>query len=140
MSSSPAPGPGKPVAKKGDSVLGVDTHIVMMPSPAGPVPTPMMMPFSGKLADSLSPDVKVDNQPIALVGSVANNDPSHVPAGGPFQSPPANKATVQTGSASVFVNNKKVALLGSTAKTCNDPADAPNGTVLATTTTVLIGG
>jgi len=41
------PLPGKPAAKQGDLVVGIDTHIVMVPSPAGPVPTATPMPFSG---------------------------------------------------------------------------------------------
>jgi uncharacterized Zn-binding protein involved in type VI secretion len=92
------------------------------------------------LTDALSADVKVENQPLGLVGSVAENLPPHLPGGGPFQSPPANKATVKSGASSVFANNKKVAVLGSPATTCNDPADAPNGTVMATAATVLVGG
>jgi len=38
---------GNPAAKEGDKVVGVDTHIVMIPSPAGPIPTPTPMPFNG---------------------------------------------------------------------------------------------
>ena len=71
MADALKPGAGKPAAKKGDQVVGLDTHILMVPSPAGPVPTPTPMPFSGQLSDSLSPDVKVENQPLAVVGSVA---------------------------------------------------------------------
>lgn len=134
------PAPGKPAARKGDAVVGLDIHVLMIPSPAGPIPTPTPLPFTGVLADALSADVKVENKPVALVGSVANNTPAHVPAGGPFQKPPANKATIKTGSGSVFANNKKVAVLGSIAETCADPMDGPNGSVIGTATTVLVGG
>lgn len=130
--------PGKPAAKRGDRVVGVDTHVVMIPSPGGPVPTPMPLPFAGTLDGALSDDVKIANEPAAVQGSTASNTP-HVPAGGPFQKPPADKGTVQTGSATVFVNNKPLAQMGATALTCNDPTDAPNGTVIATTTKVLVG-
>jgi uncharacterized Zn-binding protein involved in type VI secretion len=129
---------GKPAAKQGDRVVGVDTHIVMMPSPGGPIPTPVPLPFNGTLDGSLSSNVKIENKPAAIKGSTANNVP-HVPAGGPFQKPPADKGTVQTGSATVLVNNKPLAQMGATVMTCNDPADAPNGTVIATTTKVLVG-
>ncbi len=131
--------PGKPAAKKNDQVVGIDTHIVMIPSPAGPMPTPMPMPFMGMLSDSLSADVKIQNQPAATVGSVASNTPQHVPPGGPFQNPPSNKATIKMGSGTVLINNKAAATLGSTANTCNDPADAPNGSVIAVST-VMVGG
>src|SRR4051812_35981102 len=32
-------------AKFGDPVLGLDIHMVMVPTPAGPVPTPLPHPF-----------------------------------------------------------------------------------------------
>jgi uncharacterized Zn-binding protein involved in type VI secretion len=133
------PRPGKPAAKAGDQVVGIDTHIILVPSPGGPVPTPMPLPFVGVLTDALSADVFAENAPLAVQGSVATNLPPHVPPGGPFQSPPKNRATVQTGSSSVFANNKPVATLGSTAMTCNDPVDAPNGSVIGTAATLSIG-
>jgi uncharacterized Zn-binding protein involved in type VI secretion len=71
-------------------------------------------------------------------GSTATNTPSHLPQGGPFQMPPSNRATVQTGSSSVRIEGKPAARQGDTATTCNDPADAPVGTVLAAGT-VRIG-
>ena len=40
--------PALPAAKQGDRVQAMDTHIVMVPSPGGPVPTPTPgHPFSG---------------------------------------------------------------------------------------------
>jgi uncharacterized Zn-binding protein involved in type VI secretion len=128
----------KPAAKQGDQVVGVDTHILMIPSPGGPVPTPTPMPYSGKLVSDLSTDVLVENMGAAVVGSVAMNNPPHVPAGGPFQKPPSNQAKIQMGSATVLINDKKAARMGDTAMTCNDPADAPQGTVIASGT-VLVG-
>ncbi|MDD9947852.1 MAG: hypothetical protein OXU20_42830, partial [Myxococcales bacterium] len=38
-------------AKHLDLVVGVDTHIVMVPTPAGPVPTPLPQPFVGMVFD-----------------------------------------------------------------------------------------
>jgi uncharacterized Zn-binding protein involved in type VI secretion len=128
----------KPAAKQGDQVVGVDTHILMIPSPGGPVPTPTPMPYSGKLVSDLSTDVLVEDMGAAVVGSVAMNSPPHVPAGGPFQKPPSNQAKIQMGSATVLINDKKAARMGDTAMTCNDPADAPQGTVIASGT-VLVG-
>jgi len=122
---------GQPAAKKGDQVVGIDTHIIMVPSPGGPVPTPTPLPFSGALDGNLSSDVVIENKPAAIKGSTATNSPAHVPAGGSFQKPPANKGTVQTGSGKVFINNKPAALNMSTVATCNDPADAPNGSIIS---------
>jgi uncharacterized Zn-binding protein involved in type VI secretion len=91
------------------------------------------------LDGKLSSDVKIEGKPAAVQGSTATNTPSHVPQGGPFQKPPANKATVQLGSTTVLINGKPAARNGDIALTCNDPADAPVGTVVAAGT-VLIGG
>jgi uncharacterized Zn-binding protein involved in type VI secretion len=129
---------GQPAAKRGDKIVGTDTHILMVPSPGGPVPTPTPMPFSGTLDGALSGDVVVENHPAAVKGSTASNTPAHVPTAGPFQKQPSNKATVNAGSATVLINNKPAARNGNTALTCNDPGDAPNGTVIASGS-VLVG-
>jgi len=128
-----------PAAKEGDKVLGLDTHIINIPSPGGPVPTPMPMPFSGTLNGNLCSTVLIENKPAATKGSTADNLPAHIPTGGPFQKNPSNKATVKMGSGKVLFQHKEAARLGDPADTCNDPADAPNGTVIGTGT-VLIGG
>jgi uncharacterized Zn-binding protein involved in type VI secretion len=130
---------GQPAAKQGDRVVATDTHIVMIPSPGGPVPTPLPHPFVGQLDGSLSGDVNIEGKPAAVQGSTATNTPSHVPQGGPFQKPPSNKGTIQIGSGTVLINGKPAARNGDKAMTCNDPADLPAGTVVAAGT-VLIGG
>jgi uncharacterized Zn-binding protein involved in type VI secretion len=130
---------GQPAAKQGDQVLATDIHIQMVPSPGGPVPTPLPSPFVGSLDASLSGTVKIAGMAAATVGSEATNTPAHIPTAGPFQKPPSNKATVQQGSSTVSINGKAAARMGDPALTCNDPADTPGGTVLASGT-VFIGG
>lgn len=130
---------GQPAAKRGDQITGVDTHIVMIPSPGGPVPTPLPHPFSGVLDSSLSSDVKIMGMAAATVGSTATNTPPHIPQGGPFQAPPSNRGQIIMGSATVLMNGKQAARNGDAANTCNDPADMPVGTVIAAGT-VMIGG
>jgi len=130
---------GQPAAKQGDQVVATDIHIVMIPSPGGPIPTPLPNPFTGMLDGGLSSNVNVQGMPAAVQGSTATNTPSHIPAGGPFQAPPSNKATVQMGSATVMINGKPAARNGDIALTCNDPADLPAGTIIAAGT-VMIGG
>jgi uncharacterized Zn-binding protein involved in type VI secretion len=131
---------GQPAAKQGDQIMATDTHIVMVPSPGGPVPTPLPHPFAGLINGGLSNDVKIMGQPAAVVGSTADNNPPHLPMspGTAFQKPPTNKATVQIGSQTVMINGKPAARNGDTALTCNDPADLPAGTVMAVGT-VMIG-
>jgi len=132
---------GLPAAKQGDQIVAVDIHIVMVPSPGGPVPTPLPHPFSGIIGGALSSDVNIMGLPAATVDSTADNTPPHIPTppGTAFQSPPANKATIKLGSQTVLINGKSAARNGDVADTCNDPADTPVGTVVAVGT-VFIGG
>ena len=130
-----------PAAKQGDQVVAVDIHIVMVPSPGGPVPTPLPHPFSGIIDGSLSADVKIMGMPAATMGSTANNQPPHIPTppGTAFQIPPTNQATILRGSTTVFINGKPAARAGDPAQTCADPAPNPGGSVIAVGT-VNIGG
>jgi uncharacterized Zn-binding protein involved in type VI secretion len=133
---------GQPAAKQGDMVMGVDTHIVMVPAPPGaPVPTPLPHPFSGKLDGGLSSDVTIDGKAAATVDSTATNSPAHIPTspGTSFQNPPADKGTVKMGSQTVTINGKAAARLGDTVETCNDPSNAPVGQILVPVSTVTIG-
>lgn len=132
---------GLPAAKQGDQIVATDTHIVMVPSPDGaPKPVPLPHPFAGIINGNLSSNVKIMGRPAATVGSTATNMPPHVPTppGTSFQTPPANKGTIQMGSFTVKINGKAAARAGDTALTCNDPADAPVGKVVAAGN-VLIG-
>jgi len=129
---------GKPAAKQGDKIIATDIHILMVPTPGGPVPTPTPMPFQGTLMSGLSTDVFIEGKPAATVNSVAINQPVHIPAAGPFQKPPTNQGKIMVGSTGVFINGKPAARQGDMAMTCNDPADMPIGQVMAVGT-VLIG-
>jgi uncharacterized Zn-binding protein involved in type VI secretion len=127
---------GQPAAKQGDQAVGVDTHVVMVPSPPGsPVPTPLPHPFAGILDTDLSADVKIEGRAAAMVNSVATNTPPHVPTppGVSFQSPPDNKGPVSSGSTTVFINGRGAARSGDPVASCGG-----SSTVIAAST-VLIG-
>jgi uncharacterized Zn-binding protein involved in type VI secretion len=126
-------------AKLGDVVQAMDTHIVMVSTPGGPVPTPMQLPFAGKISGDCSTDVTIEGAAAAVAGSTASNLPRHVPPGNPFQSEPTNKGEVVAGSATVLINGKPAARAGDPVNTCNDPVPAPNGRIQAVST-VKIGG
>ena len=132
---------GQPAATQTHPVIAVDTHIVLVPSPGGPVPTPLPHPFSGQLDGGLISTVKLAGNPAAVVGSTATNSPSHIPTppGTSFQKPPADKGTVQMGSTTVMLGGKGAARLGDTVQTCNDHADAPVGTIVQGAPTVMAG-
>jgi len=133
--------PAQPAAKQGDMVQAVDTHIVMVPSPGGPVPTPTPgHPFNGIINGGLSTNVLIGGLPAATVNSTAVNQPPHLPIGGPsFQIPPSNQATITMGSMTVLINGKGAARNGDPAQTCDDLVPLPHGQVIASGT-VLIGG
>ncbi|HEX9619301.1 MAG TPA: PAAR domain-containing protein [Polyangiaceae bacterium] len=124
---------GQPAAKGNDQIIATDTHIVMVPAGPSLVPTPLPHPFAGILNGGLIASVKIGGQTAAVVGSTADNTPAHVPTppGTSFQKPPANKASVQLGSATVRIGGKAAARNGDVALTCNDPVDAPVGQVVA---------
>jgi hypothetical protein len=129
-----------PAARQNDPVTGTDTHIVLMPSPGGPVPTPTPLPFAGQLMSGLSRDVQVNGLPVATVHSGAQNLPPHVPTpGGTFSTPPANSGEVLAGSVTVLVNGNGVARLGDPVQTCNDPVPAPTSTITGGSPDVLVG-
>jgi len=130
---------GQPAAKQGDQITALDTHIVMVPSPSGTIPTPGEHPFTGTINANLSNNVKIMGMSAATLGSTADNIPPHlpIPPTGPFQKPPTNKGQIITGSATVMINNKAAARNGDTAMTCNDPVDLPNGTVVAVGTVMV---
>ena len=131
---------GQPAAKADDTIVAVGTHIVLVPAPTGSVPTPLPHAFSGTINGSLSGDVNIMGKKAATVDSTADNSPAHnpTPPGTSFQTPPANKGTIKTGSATVKINGKAAARNGDTAETCNDPNDLTVGTVVAAGT-VSIG-
>ena len=123
------------------SVTPGDVHIIMIPSPGGPVPTPIPHPCTSIIKDKVAEKVKVMGQPGAVKGSISQHTPPHIPMGpGPFQKPPANKGEIVTASSNVFYEGKEAAMLGDTGKMCADPSDAPVGKVIGTAATVLVGG
>lgn len=133
---------GMPAAKMGDQVRGIDVHIVLVPTPAGPVRTPTPLPFNGLITSGCATNVMISGRQAAVVGSIAVNVPPHVPkpSSGSFQTPPTNQGTVLKGSATVLIGGKPAARHGDIVMTCNDPAPAPTGTIVVPSGTVLIGG
>ena len=130
---------GQPAARQNDPVVATDTHILMVPSPGGPVPTPTPLPFNGQLVGNLSPDVMINGLPAAVQGSIAQNMPPHVaPPPATFSKPPTNQGRVLIGSQTVLVNNKPLARMNDQVMTCNDPVDAPTSAITAGSRDVLV--
>ncbi|MFE3760593.1 PAAR domain-containing protein [Streptomyces sp. NPDC059104] len=131
----------RPAARLGDRATGMDRHIVLVPTPAGPTPTLLPFPFSGTLTGGCCATVLIGGRPAAVVGSKAVNLPPHLPPtppGGAFLRPPDNTGTVTSGSALVLIGGKPAARSGDTVTTCSDPVPGPNAR-LTSFCTVLIG-
>ncbi len=127
---------GKAAAKQGDLVQAQDKHWIQPPSTSPPVLTPH--PFTGIVDGGVSSTVLVMGMPGATVNSTATNTPPHVPIGGTFVSPPANRATVVAGSSTVLINGRPAARDGDRAVTCDESGAGPVGQVKAKGT-VLVG-
>jgi uncharacterized Zn-binding protein involved in type VI secretion len=122
---------GQPAAKQGDTILGLDTHEVLLPTPPG---GSAFLPhiFFGVIDDGLSDNVRINGKPAAVVGSTATNTP-HIPTppGIAFVNTPKNSATIVEGSGSVSINKKAAARATDEATTCNDPSDERKGMIVA---------
>jgi len=128
-----------PAAKEGDKIVSpADIHMVQIPTPSGPVTVPLPHPFSGKLTQKLSKNVKIMGKAAAMRGSGGENNPKHIAMGIKFVKEPSNKGTVFLGSFTVKINGRMAARSGDLVLTCNDPTDLPVGKVIASGT-VKIG-
>ena len=126
-------------SRKADPVCASNIHIAMIPTPAGEVPTPLPHPFNGKISTGVSTNVKINGKPAAMMGCEVQNSVSHIAMGPRFQKNPTNKGKIILGSPTVLINGKMAARQGDMVMTCNDPMDAPMGTITAGSTTVIIG-
>ena len=134
-----------------DPVMGLDTHLVAVPSPAGPIPTPVPMPFVGMVFDPAGlmvgaaigmatgggPGlVLVNGVPATNVGTGVTNKLTlpHLPVPGvAFIPPPApgNDAELMFGSLNVSLGGSYGVRLGDMAISCGDPVRLPTSVVLA---------
>ena len=131
--------PGLPAARKNDQVVGVDIHIIMIPTPGGEVPTPWPHPFAGKITNGCSTNVKIEGQPAATKDCEVKNDMNHIPMGPRFQKNPDNKGKIMLGSFTVKINGKPAARVGDMVQTCNDPAPLPTSAIVKGASKVMIG-
>ena len=151
-------------AKHLDPLVGIDTHITLVPTPAGPVPTPLPQPYVGMIFDVmdyvpvLGTKVFINGLPRAQAGTAGQAMPPHLPLAGPFAKPPTNESEVFMGSSTVLVEGEPQSYFGLPALSCQDigmPApprvkrkSTPKSLLLPTTTVlsipmgipVLIGG
>lgn len=113
-------------AKHFDPLVGVDTHIILIPSPAGPIPTPLPHPYIGMVLDpfdyvpKLGATVYVNGLPRGQAGTNGQALPPHIPMGGPFAKPPTNESEIFMGSATVLFDGEPQSFLGMPVLSCQD--------------------
>lgn len=126
---------GKQMAAQDDRVMGMDVHIMVVPSGPSTTTAPLPHPFIGKLNDGLSDDVSIGDKKAAVRGSKAkHDDPTHMQLPGTikFQNNPKKEGEVTGGtSPSVKIDGKEAAVIGSLVSTCNDIGARNNSTVIA---------
>jgi uncharacterized Zn-binding protein involved in type VI secretion len=132
-----------PAAVMGDKAVGICTHIVAVPSPGGPVPTPLPHPYSGTIMSGCEMKVLIGNKPAAVLGCGLQHLPPHIPTppGTAFAVPPTHDGKIIKGSATVMIGGKPAARVTDQAMTCTN--SAPPGTAVITgpgVSTVIIGG
>jgi len=145
-------------AKWGDPVLGIDVHLVVIPSP--PLTAPLPHPFIGAVFDPIGAAVGaaisavlggggpvfVNGMPTGNTGTEAMNIP-HFPtppgtAPAPGDAPPDNEGTLLTGSKTVKFGGSSQSRELSSAISCSFPIDLPTSVVtpIAAGSPVNIGG
>jgi uncharacterized Zn-binding protein involved in type VI secretion len=135
-------------AKMFDPVIGVDIHMVMVPTPGGPVPTPLPHPFLGIVFDPLGAAIGaamsavfggggalfVNGLPAAGTGTDARNLLKHFPTppGTSFapNDVPDNQGTIVLGSKTVHFQGSSAARLSSMVSSCNFPLNVPTSMCL----------
>ena len=126
---------GKQMAAQDDRVMGMDVHIMVIPSGPSTTTAPLPHPFMGKLDDGLSDDVSIGDKKAAVRGSKSkHDDPTHMQLPGTikFQNNPKKEGEVTGGtSPSVKIDGKEAAVIGSLVSTCNDIGARNNSTVIA---------
>lgn len=109
-------------AKLGDRIVATDIHTV---NGVGP----QLFPFDGGISQPVSPNVTIDGEAAAVVGSMAANQSPHAPPPTGFQALPSNLGRIVAGSGTVFINGKSAARDGDRALTCSEPDTTPIGRV-----------
>ncbi len=135
-----------------DPLVGLDVHIILIPTPVGPVPTPLPHPYVGMIMDPLDyvpmvgTVVYVNGLPRATAGTTGLAMPPHIPMGGPFAPPPAsNESEMFMGSATVNADGSPFSFAGCPVLSCQSigmpapvrPKGSPPASMMLPTTQAI---
>lgn len=146
-------------AKFGDPVLGIDLHLVLVPTPAGPVPAPLPHPFIGIVFDPLGAAigagisavfgggglVLINSLPAGNTGTDVKGQP-HLPTPPGVSFAPNDipdfQGTLVTGSKTVSFAGSSAGRLTSLVSSCGFPLNLPTSVCLSIPVgaPVLVGG
>jgi hypothetical protein len=114
---------------------------MLVPTPAGPVPTPLPHPFTGLVLDPMGAAtnaamgggvVLVNGLFVTNCGTAVMNIPPHLPVPGPFaKGKPENDAELWFGALNVSMGGSLAVRLGEIALSCSDPVRMPTSVVIA---------
>ena len=136
----------KPAAVLTDQVIGSCQHTYQSttPTPGGPVPTPtpMTLPFVGKIVGPGAPTVLICGKPASVMGDNVVNTAIHPPIGGaaipgPAVPPATNKATVAVLCSQIVLIQGKPAVVTGSQTTPECGLSAGGARVIASAVTVL---
>jgi RHS repeat-associated protein len=141
-----------------DLVVGVDIHVHLVPTPGGPVPTPIPQPYLGLVGDPVglivatirdtaqslltsghldlpSGPVLVNGLPATTTDESARNTPllPHLPMppGISHVTPPSGQASFPLGAIKVMFGGNNAVRMGELALSCADPVPLPTSHVIA---------
>jgi len=132
--------------------MGIDTHIVMVPTPVGaPFRTPMPNPYVGIVMEPLDyapvvgATVLINGLPRAQAGTGSIQISPHLPLGGPLVPPPTGEGEVFMGSMTVALDGDAQSFLGMPVLTCQSigmpaplrPKGAPPKSLVLPTSSLL---
>jgi RHS repeat-associated protein len=148
-------------AKWGDLVFGIDLHLVMVPTPTGPIPTPLPHAFVGivfdpggaaiaaamrRLSGGGGGGVRINGMIAAPTGTTVRTLTPHVPTppGAAFapSDRPANEGMIVSGSKTVSIAGGAGGRMTSLVTSCGYPLNLPTSVCMAVPrgAPVLIGG
>jgi uncharacterized Zn-binding protein involved in type VI secretion len=113
----------------------------MVPTPAGPVPTPVPAPYTGTILRGCVATVLIGGKPAAVATAGLTHVPPHIPPNPWGPPPPSHDGTVVKGSMTVLIGGLPAARIGDTTTVCTTSVVPATAAIIGPgAPTVMIGG